>query len=107
MNLINNAIKYTEKGSIKFSVKIKECNAERVNLLFSVKDTGIGIKEEDQKKLFNSFQRVDLKRNRKIEGSGLGLVICKNLVKLMGEALRLRVNMERAVSSVLLFCRMS
>ena len=84
MNLINNAIKYTEKGYIRFTVKIQECNAERVNLLFSVKDTGIGIKEEDQKKLFNSFQRVDLKRNRKIEGSGLGLVICRNLVKLMG-----------------------
>lgn len=84
MNLINNAIKYTEKGSVKFSVIMSMCHDDIVKLDFFVKDTGIGIKKEDLKLLFNSFQRVDLKKNRRIEGTGLGLVISRNLVHMMG-----------------------
>lgn len=84
MNLINNAIKYTEKGSVKFSVIMSKCHDDIVELNFFVKDTGIGIKKEDLKLLFNSFQRVDLKKNRRIEGTGLGLVISRNLVHMMG-----------------------
>lgn len=84
MNLINNAIKYTEKGSVKFSVIMSKYHDDIVELDFFVKDTGIGIKKEDLKLLFNSFQRVDLKKNRRIEGTGLGLVISRNLVHMMG-----------------------
>ena len=89
-NLLTNAVKYTEKGSITFSVDYEEYlnNPEYINLLVSVKDTGIGIKPEDIEKLFVEFERVDERRNRNIEGTGLGLSITQNLLKLMGSELK-------------------
>ena len=83
INLGNNAIKFTEKGSVTLEVDYEACERGIV-LLVSVKDTGIGIKPEDQKKLFQSFQQVDGQRNRSIEGTGLGLSICKAFVSMMG-----------------------
>ncbi len=81
-NLLSNAIKYTEKGSITFSAKSVRVEEEFL-LLLSVKDTGIGIKKEDLEKLFDSFQRLELTKNRYIEGTGLGLNITQLLVNLM------------------------
>lgn len=83
INLGNNAIKFTEKGSVEIWVDYEEIDKSKIKLKIKVKDTGIGIKEEDRKKLFESFQQVDANRNRKIEGTGLGLSISKALVDLM------------------------
>ncbi len=81
LNLTNNAIKYTQQGSIGLHFSFDHA-ADRLS--FTVADTGMGIKEEDMNKLFSSFQRLDETRNRKIEGTGLGLNITKQLVELMG-----------------------
>ena len=83
-NLVNNAIKYTEKGSIRFTVRVRQKNADKVMLYYAVEDTGIGIRKEDQKILFDAFQRVKIDRNRYVEGTGLGLTISQNLVNMMG-----------------------
>lgn len=83
-NLLTNAVKYTNEGSITLKLHWRKTSIETAMLRISVADTGIGIKEEDQEKLFQSFKRVDEKRNRNIEGTGLGLVISKQLVELMG-----------------------
>lgn len=83
-NLVNNAIKYTEKGSIRFTVRVRQKNADKVMLYYAVEDTGIGIRKEDQKILFDAFQRVEIDRNRYVEGTGLGLTISQNLVNMMG-----------------------
>lgn len=96
LNLAGNAAKFTEDGEIRISVKLHKnsenpqsvekkdfSEGEKILLGFSVQDTGIGIKPEDLKKLFNSFQQVDMLHNRKKEGSGLGLAISKQLVSLM------------------------
>lgn len=83
-NLIGNAIKFTEKGKIHVSVdKIKD-TANKVKLMFSVKDTGIGIKEEDIPRLFNYFTQLDISTTKRFQGTGLGLAISKNLIELMG-----------------------
>ena len=79
LNLISNAVKYTEEGSVTL-----EINASGDQIIFSVKDTGIGIRKEDMDTLFDMFTRVDMKRHRNIEGSGLGLTIAKELCEQMG-----------------------
>jgi CheY-like chemotaxis protein/anti-sigma regulatory factor (Ser/Thr protein kinase) len=84
INLANNAVKFTNSGYINISVKVTASEADSVKIKVSVKDTGIGIKAEDQSKLFESFTQVDSRRNRNIEGTGLGLAIVKQLVSLMG-----------------------
>lgn len=84
INLVNNAIKYTEKGSVRFSVHVRQKNTDKVMLYYEVADTGIGIRKEDQKILFDAFQRVEMDRNRYVEGTGLGLAISQNLVNMMG-----------------------
>ncbi|MBQ9120292.1 MAG: response regulator [Lachnospiraceae bacterium] len=81
-NLLSNAIKYTEKGTITFSAKGLR-SEEGFVLCISVADTGMGIKKEDMEALFASFQRLELTKNRYIEGTGLGLNITKQLVNLM------------------------
>lgn len=82
INLIGNAIKFTEKGSVRTCLTITEINNKKM-LKFEIKDTGIGIARENQDKLFHSFSQVDVSTTRKYGGSGLGLSICYNLVKLM------------------------
>lgn len=81
-NLLSNALKYTEKGSITLSVEGTR-NDDAFWLLLSVADTGSGIKPDDMEKLFDSFQRLELSKNRYIEGTGLGLTITKQLVHSM------------------------
>ena len=80
LNLINNAVKYTKEGQI--DIKVSK-NAEETKLIFEVKDTGIGIKEENLPVLFDAFMRVDSKKNKKIKGTGLGLAIAKQLAEQM------------------------
>ena len=84
INVINNAIKYTREGSVTLSVECGNRDGDDLNVVYSVKDTGIGIKKENIPYLFSAFKRVDEERNRYIEGSGLGLSIVKQLTDLMG-----------------------
>ena len=83
VNFLTNAVKYTKVGSITFDVDFKEADSKEILLKFSVKDTGIGISDEDKKKLFTDFQRFDSKKNKNIEGTGLGLAITYRLVNMM------------------------
>ena len=82
-NLLNNAVKYTDKGSVALKVRSKKIEAGRIHLIIGVWDTGIGIKE-DKAMLFERFERFDMERNSTIEGTGLGLPITHHLVELMG-----------------------
>lgn len=88
-NLINNAFKFTERGSVSIRVEPKTIEDARVRLLFQVVDTGIGIDADDQKRLFQSFSQVEQTR-RHYGGTGLGLLICQRLVHLMGGEIRVR-----------------
>ncbi|MCR5595437.1 MAG: response regulator [Lachnospiraceae bacterium] len=87
-NILNNAVKYTREGGVRFTVRGKRLEDSKVALTISVKDTGIGIKSEDIDKLFTKFQRVDLKSNSAIEGTGLGLAITKSLLDMMNGSIR-------------------
>ncbi|MDD5793235.1 MAG: ATP-binding protein [Clostridiales bacterium] len=92
LNILNNAVKYTNEGSIKLSVYEKNNY-----IIYSVKDTGIGIREKDIPKLFTSFQQLDARKNRNVVGTGLGLAICKNLLDLMDG--KIEVHSEYGVGS--------
>ena len=83
-NFLSNAVKYTKQGKVTFCLDYEQKSDEQIQLVISVADTGIGIREEDLGKLFTSFTRIEEKRNRNIEGTGLGLNLTKNLVDLMG-----------------------
>lgn len=84
INLINNAIKFTDRGEVLLSLSLQEQHQQAVVLRFSVRDTGIGLTREQQAKLFDSFTQADSSTTRKYGGTGLGLAICKQLVELMG-----------------------
>ncbi len=84
INLLNNAIKYTDEGVIELNVECDEIDDDNVMLNISVSDTGMGIKKEVIPYLFDAFKRVDQEKNRRIEGTGLGLSIVKQLTELMG-----------------------
>ena len=86
-NILTNAVKYTERGFVFLSVDYERKDANTIRLRVSVKDSGIGIKEVDLKKLFAAFERIEEKRNRSIEGTGLGMNITKRLLALMGSKL--------------------
>ncbi len=83
LNLLTNAVKYTEKGSVTIEVTYNKKDDAHIMLRFSVKDTGIGMKPEDLENLLNPYQRFDEKRNRSIEGTGLGMSIVSGLLELM------------------------
>lgn len=83
-NLLSNAMKYTSEGAILFKVKEVEREKQKILLEIVVKDTGIGIREEERGQIFDRFERLDVKKNYGVEGTGLGLSIVKNLVELMG-----------------------
>ena len=83
-NILNNAVKYTETGSVTLEAGCFRTGPYMVMLEFSITDTGIGIKDEDKEKLFSKFSRVDLQKNNTIEGTGLGLVITESMLELMG-----------------------
>ncbi len=102
-NILSNAVKYTKEGSVVFSVYSSKCedNPDHVKLHVSVKDTGIGIKKEDLDKLFVAFERIEEKKNRNIEGTGLGMAIAQSFLNMMGS--KLQVESEYGKGSVFSF----
>ena len=84
VNLVGNAIKFTEQGEILVSVELESETPEAVCLHFSVSDTGVGVPEEKQAKIFEAFSQADGSMTRKYGGTGLGLTICGRLVEIMG-----------------------
>jgi len=83
-NLISNSIKFTRSGEVKIEVKKVDCTSEDIELEFRISDTGIGISPENMDKLFKSFSQVDSSITKEFGGTGLGLVICKQLARMMG-----------------------
>ena len=84
LNILSNAVKYTDKGFISLSIKYEDINDKEINLVLEVMDSGKGIKQENIDKLFGEYVQVDQDKNRGIEGIGLGLAITWNIVKSMG-----------------------
>ena len=84
INLMNNAIKFTDTGFVKLSIAVEQVDDEYVNLTYRIQDSGQGIKEEDISKLFGTYSQVDKEKNHFKEGTGLGLSISKQMVELMG-----------------------
>ncbi len=83
-NLISNAIKYTENGTVSLDVSWEKRDGDDILLTMAVSDTGQGIRPEDLPDIFESFKRIDVKKNRSIQGTGLGLPIAKQLARMMG-----------------------
>ena len=88
VNLGNNAVKFTKRGEIVLTIKVVEKSTDRVTLKFSLRDTGLGMTEEQQAKLFQAFSQADTSTTRKYGGTGLGLTISKRLVNMMGGNIR-------------------
>lgn len=103
VNLLTNAVKYTEKGSVTFVLHFERVTDkdDSVFLNVSISDTGIGIKPDDLTKLFSEFERIEEKRNRNIEGTGLGMNITESLLEMMNS--RLEVKSEYGVGSTFSF----
>ncbi|MCR4990367.1 MAG: response regulator [Lachnospiraceae bacterium] len=93
-NLLSNAVKYTDKGSITLTInalpKAPDCPDDEIDIRYEVADTGIGIKPEDISRMFESFERLDVYRNRYVEGTGLGMTIVYRLLEMMGS----KINVE-------------
>lgn len=92
INLVGNAVKFTQQGEVKLNVTLQQLTATEARLLFSVIDTGIGISAAQQDKLFKPFSQVDDGFSRSYEGTGLGLVISQELIQLMGGHISLESN---------------
>ena len=84
-NLVNNAVKFTEEGSVRIEVR-----AEATNVVIDVIDTGIGIKPESMANLFQAFRQVDGSAKRTYEGTGLGLYLCRKLATMLGGEIKAR-----------------
>ncbi len=87
-NILTNAVKYTEEGSVTLTVSFEKADEDNIDLYVSVRDTGIGIKEEDLGRLAGEFERIEEERNRNIEGTGLGMNITTKLLDMMGSQLK-------------------
>jgi len=98
VNLIGNAIKFTDKGLVSVKVEVKEKESDLCTLYFSVKDTGIGISKEQQKALFRSFNQADNSITRKYGGTGLGLAISKQLTELLGGTIWVESELEHGAN---------
>ena len=90
LNILTNAVKYTNTGSVTMNVGWRRDGDEHIQLSFQVIDTGIGIKQEDLPKLFSAFERIEEERNRTIEGTGLGMNIVQQLLSMMGSRLNVK-----------------
>ena len=101
LNLLNNAIKFTEEGSVTLDIRRDRASADRTRVIISVIDTGIGITRDDQARLFQRFAQVDASIRRTYGGTGLGLVICRRLVELMGGSIG--VDSLRGIGSTFFF----
>ncbi len=88
INLLNNAVKYTPEGKISFTIQVEDQTTEKIRFVIRITDTGIGIRKEEQEKIFGMFARSNDRKNVNIEGSGLGLSIVKGYVELMGGTLQ-------------------
>ncbi len=95
LNLLTNAVKYTKKGHIDFIIHYKKINSKKISLQVIVKDTGIGIKKEDIKKLFSPFERIEENKNRNIEGTGLGMSIVNEILSLMDSQLKIQSEYQK------------
>ncbi len=93
LNLVSNAIKFTDKGGVTLTVRLQDQSGGKQRLYFGVADTGIGIDEEAQKKLFSPYTQADASVARTFGGTGLGLAICKRLVEAMGGSIQLESKM--------------
>lgn len=98
MNLVGNAIKFTKKGKVEVITKLLERNEEDVKLYFEVKDNGIGISEEQQKNIFDSFEQGSIQINREYGGTGLGLTIVKSLLGLFDSTIELKSTLGQGSS---------
>jgi signal transduction histidine kinase len=97
VNLVGNAVKFTNSGEITLSVKRESQDAEHITVRFTVKDTGIGIPPDKQKEIFSSFTQADNSITRKYGGTGLGLTISRRLVEMLGG--RIWVESEPGIGS--------
>jgi len=91
-NLISNAIKFTDSGSITIELDINEIKGKQIFLILSVTDTGIGIPDQEQQKIFSNFTQLDSSITRQYDGTGLGLSICRHLLDLMGGSIEVNSN---------------
>ncbi|MCR5685594.1 MAG: response regulator [Lachnospiraceae bacterium] len=90
MNLLTNAVKYTETGEVTLKIAYEKKSEDAIGLSITVEDTGIGMKPEDMENLFSPYKRIEEKRNRFIEGTGLGMSITRQLLDLMGSTLQVQ-----------------
>ncbi len=90
MNLLSNAVKFTHKGGVKMQISAKKDDNDdgQVRIMFSIKDTGIGINREQKEKIFGAFSQADSTTTRRFGGTGLGLAISRQLAQLMGSELK-------------------
>ena len=95
LNLLSNAVKFTSKGDIKITVKSEKIGNEKVKILSSVQDSGVGIPEEKIVQLFKPFSQVDGSYTRKFGGTGLGLVICKELANMMNGSIWVESELQK------------
>ena len=101
VNILTNAVKYTEDGHVRLTIKETKREGDEIEIYVGVTDTGIGIRKEDLPKLSKSFERLDLEKNHSIEGTGLGMAIVTNLLKMMGS--QIEVESEYGKGSVFHF----
>ncbi|MDR2601434.1 MAG: response regulator [Spirochaetaceae bacterium] len=94
-NIVNNAIKYTREGFVSFEMHNKNESSGKEYLMVKIADSGIGIKPENLPKLFEEFERFDVKKNSRVVGTGLGLAIAKNLTTLMGGRIEVESEYEK------------
>ncbi len=90
INLLTNAVKYTDKGFVCLTVDYSRVSDKEIDLSFDISDTGVGLKPEDMEKLFSPFTRIDEKHHRTTEGTGLGMSIVQQLLELMGSQLQVK-----------------
>lgn len=89
-NLLTNAVKYSEQGSVTLKIECEKIEGDECTLYVEVRDTGIGIREEDMEKLFESFRRLDERKNRNIEGTGLGMAIVQGILDMMDSKIEVK-----------------